>query len=80
MHMPAVLDVLACALARWRVLLVHPSFVLVEPKVEEDDKKQTEDEGYALSWMGRKGDIGKRRRGQGHPLILFFPTRSPYPR
>ena len=34
--MPAVLDVFACALARWRVLLVHPAFVLVEPRVEED--------------------------------------------
>ena len=33
-----------------------------------------------LSWMEKKGDIGKRRKGQGHPLIFFFPTRSPYPR
>ena len=36
LHMPAVLDVLACALARWRALLVHPAFQLVESKVEED--------------------------------------------
>ena len=36
LHMPAVLDVLACALARWRVLLVHPAFMLVEARVEED--------------------------------------------
>ena len=36
MHMPEVLDVLACVLARWRVLPVHPAFVLVEPRVEED--------------------------------------------
>ena len=36
LHMPAVLDVLACSLARWRVLLVHPAFMLVEAKVEED--------------------------------------------
>ena len=36
LHTPAVLDVLACALARWRVLLVHPAFVMVEAKVEED--------------------------------------------
>ena len=34
--MPAILDVLACALARWRVLLVHPAFMLVEARVEED--------------------------------------------
>ena len=36
LHMPAVMDVLACALARWRVLLVHPAFMLVEARVEED--------------------------------------------
>lgn len=36
LHVPAVLDVLACVLARWRVLLAHPAFVLVEPRVEED--------------------------------------------
>ena len=36
LHMPAILDVLACALARWRVLLVHPLFELVEARVEED--------------------------------------------
>ena len=33
---PAVLDVSACALAQWRVLLVHPVFQLVESRVEED--------------------------------------------
>jgi hypothetical protein len=36
LHMPAVLDVLALSLARWRVLLVHPAFMLVEAKVEQD--------------------------------------------
>ena len=36
MHMPEVLDVLACVLARWRVLLVHPAFMYVESRVEED--------------------------------------------
>ena len=36
LHMPAVLDVISCALGRWRALLVHPALVVMHDRIEED--------------------------------------------